>query len=159
MGYELVFTAQKCYYPKRTPCGQLVKTYASYEAVPKSVPTSLAPGVWGARVYSVPHKAGAAKTLELTYNFTVGSLPSPPPPLPPPRPPPPGPHPSPPSPKRRKQRCCLLLPAVRTCRAAAQAAVALLTPFSEVMMMEHACCWDVLCSFIGAWEGARGQRH
>ena len=112
MGYELVFTAQKCYYPKRTPCGQLVKTYASYEAVPKSVPTSLAPGVWGARVYSVPHKAGAAKTLELTYNFTVGSLPSPPPHPRPPRPPSPHPHPPPSPVKRRKQRCRLPLPAV-----------------------------------------------
>ena len=64
----------RCYYPKQSPCTTLVNKYASYEAVPKSVPDSLAPGVWGARIYSVPVKAGAVKTLELTYNFTVGSL-------------------------------------------------------------------------------------
>ena len=71
VGYELEFTAKSCYYPTRSPCTPLVNKYASYAAVPKSVPNSLAPGVWGARVYSVQ---GSAKTLELTYNFTVGSL-------------------------------------------------------------------------------------
>ena len=71
VAYELEFTAKSCYFPHRTPCPPLVKKYASYEAVPKAVPSSLAPGVWSARVYSVQ---GAAKTLELTYNFAVGSL-------------------------------------------------------------------------------------